>query len=172
MPRKYEIEFPDTDELQTAVIDSIRNEFMQGHEYRNGLEDKISEAIVESVGKSIDMEVSEIVRVQLGATVQPTNEFGENTGPAIPFRKRIAELVKAWLELKVGSDGKPPTDSYYRDRAKTRAEWAIEKAVGECCGRELEKAIAKVTTELKAQVQGKVAEITRETVTRVLGLPK
>lgn len=171
---EYKVSLPSAEELTAQVVDQIVSGYMNGGEYREGARDAIQEAILEAVAPNIGAEVGAMVMDVLEKPIQPTNQFGEPTGEPVTMRARVAAQVKAFLEEKVDRDGKPrPNDGNYygNTERKTRAEWAIHKAVESIVNDELRKAIDAASKEVKAQVGAAVQKSVAETVKRVLSLP-
>lgn len=170
---KYEVELPGAEQITEQVIETIVGRYMNGGEYREGARDKIEEAILEAVAPNVAAEVGAMVTDVLEKQVQPTNEFGEPTGDPITLRARVAAQVKAFLEEKVDRDGKARDRTSYGHGAdcRTRAEWAISKAVEGIVNDELRKAIDMAAKTVRAQVGTAVQTSVAETVKRVLSLP-
>lgn len=168
---KYEIELPGAEQLTEMVIESVSNTVLHGSEYQNGVRDKIAGRAADAVTAKIEAEVNAIVEAHLEKAVQPTNEFGEPTGEPVTLRARIAKQVTAHLEEKVDREGRVKAADYHDKDRRTRAEWAIARAVEEIATKELREAVAKAGAEVKAQITGKVTEATATTIKKLLGLP-
>lgn len=168
---KLEIELPGVDKIAEDVVEVITDRILNGNDYDGGMRERIRDLAVERVAERVYAETDRIVAEHLAAPIQPTNEFGEPKGDPITLRDRVAQQVKRWLEEKVDRDGKTGRDPFSYQTTKTRAEWAIERAVDEVARKELEAEVRKAATEVKAQLNGKVTEATAATVKRLLGLP-
>jgi len=73
----------------------------------------------------------------------------------VTMREFLGLTGRAYLAELVGSDGKPPTDSYYRQNSTTRMQWIVSKHMEQAFKSEIEKATNAAVREVQAAIGAK-----------------
>ena len=130
---EYESYGPEHDRevtIETAVSVQWSNDtVIQGviKKLSDRIYDDIKPKVKQAVLKGIDDQVNAAIAAVLDREIQPTDRWGDSTGPAISIRAMLQRDAEQWLTENVDSSGRTGRDSY--GQRHSRAHWIFQEAL-------------------------------------------
>lgn len=134
----------------------------------------VSKTLTDQMTSEMKAEVTKIVRDDLkheadnlveriaSGLIQPTNKYGDPTGPALPLKAMFEKNVEDYLNEKVGKDGNAPR---YGEKGRPRLEWYIESIIQA----QLNEYLALLKTELSESVKTQYDAALKKEIAKLLG---
>ena len=136
------------------------------HEMRVDAQKEVSAAIKTVVDTQVPAEVERV----LSGTFTPMTTWGDRAGPPTTIREMIGGHAKRWLEEMV--DRRDGQVRGYSDNGKVaRLHYLIAKEVDAAFDATLKAEVAKVGTEIKTLMAGKINAAIAEVVNRIVKQP-
>ena len=148
---KMRFEAPTRDDIADALARKLVAQYGVGEPLRKMVSDRVAALVAEAVN-GVAMQC---IGVALGEPRQPTDAFGNPTGPARTFAQMIGEQVAAWQDQTVDAyQGTPKTkDSYSNSNVITRAQYLVRQVGAAEFEKAAKEAVAKVRTDAKAALE-------------------
>jgi hypothetical protein len=118
----------------------------------------------EELNRQIKEEVGVVVKRVMEEPIQMTNSWGEPSGKPTTMRDLIIGTARAWLEERVGNDGRKAAFSH--DNDVPRAQWLARDAASTVLKDYYQQAQAEVKTLVGAKLSGTITDA----VAKVLGI--
>ena len=152
----FSIGMPTTEEIADAFARRMYAEYTAGKELRAAAADRF-EALISA---AVDDAAKTAIADALATPRQPTDEFGNPTGPARTFAQMIGEQVKAWETQTVDPyQGTPKSASAYDSKnVITRAQYLVRQVGAAEFEKQAKEAVAAVRTEAKAMVETSIKQ--------------
>jgi hypothetical protein len=151
----FSIGMPTTEEVADAFARRMYADYSAGKDLRAAAADRFGDLISEAVDDAAKKAIADA----LAAPRQPTDEFGNPTGPARTFAQLIGEQVKAWQDQTVDPyNGSPKAGGGYNSNVITRAQYLVRQVGAAEFEKQAKEAVAAVRTEAKAMVETSIKQ--------------
>lgn len=138
------------EEMTRKLTDRVVSKFTHvedGRSFHKACIDAITTAVQERIAARID--------AMMDDPIQPTNGYGEPSGPATTLKAMIASAIDAAATEKVDTQGRPDRHGATR----------IEHAMREITGGEVQKAVRAEVVKLKQEAKQKISEQIAKAIT-------
>lgn len=151
------------EQIIDTIVDKLTEEVRES--ILAGVCKDVTKKAQDQISDALNAVVTETAFKALETQFQPTDQYGDKSGPVTSVREIFWKKTIAWWDQKVDNEGKP-SNGYY---AKcTMAQWHAEKAVEAAVKKELTENLQKIISDAKQQIATAITETITQMVARQL----